>query len=808
MERFSTPLEAASTPAEQASRRLVLSSLWRDSDPLFRAAHAERNLVRLIDEWPAGAGIDLLLRTAGRGGRVRADLDVFGPAPSSWLADLRSAFDGIASVHRSHAPRTPLGVAQLAELVRDPARSFTPLNEEPPRPDASTTRQQHPAVALPAPSHNTSSTLLTVLRTAPSSFVRTIIAAPTILERSMLHEQLHSNWNSNVHPSLDEYQGSPVRIRTFVGASTPQAGLAPLRAALRGWGSALLCVELDPEQCVSDAAQATIGHIRPEGWALAMLRLPASGIDPEPGMPSRVRPARPLPMHPVPTRTPDSIAIGRAWTISGTRVPAWFHISDFTRHFFIDGATGTGKSNCITLLARALTEQNIGVTVMEHHGTGVDSIARALTPAAAARTTIVRHGNVDDPAGINLFAGQDPDVLEQNSNSFIELIQSIFDPKHQGIVGPRWLRWFSLLREAVSVQFGHDATLLHLLSVGSDLTRVDRLAQAISTQRPDLAHRLRAEISGLRGEEAANLTAWTMSKFQPLISQRATREIFGQPRDAVNVTEFLDSGENLLIDLAGSSLGLPTSRMLGALWLLKFQVAMGRRKNRRSPHVLIIDEAHLYTFGALSTLLAEARKYGLGIVLASQSLTNMSAELQLAIEANVANHISFRLGRDSVQAASFRHGGWPGSELATLPDLHAAASLTRAGTPQDPFLLSTPYAGADSPESQDQADAIDARSAQRWRAQAIPRVVDDLSIDRALRAAAPAPRPWNRQRPAGAPPNEHPGEQADGEPSDKPSFLDEWLARRQHASHSIPLSPEPLQTATATPSPSGSRDDE
>ncbi|WP_409046953.1 hypothetical protein AB2L57_09610 [Microbacterium sp. HA-8] len=364
-------------------------------------------------------------------------------------------------------------------------------------------------------------------------------------------------------------------------------------------------------------------------------------------------------------------------------------------------------------------------------------------------------------------------MREQMTAEFIELVQAIFDPRNEGIVGPRWRRWFSLLCDAVAAYFGSDATLLHLLAVASDPALVKKLALRVAKTDRDLGLRLHNEVGSLSGDEASNLPAWAISKFQPLVGQRRMREILGRPRDAVDVTRLIDEGGTLLVDLAGSALGTGSARMLGSLWLLKHWVAMGRRADQSRPHVIIVDEAHLMTFGALPAMLAEARKFGIGVVVVSQSIESLSPALQSAIEANVGTFFSYRLGLNTAGRASARFEGWPAQELVRLPDLRAATTLTRGGLQTEPFLLTTTRPAIDDADAYAQAAAVDARCAATWSSLA-GQTVSDADVASAL-ASPQTPRP----------------EATVSVPSDtgRPSFLQDWLtARVSHsAGHDSPV---------------------
>lgn len=187
---------------------------------------------------------------------------------------------------------------------------------------------------------------------------------------------------------------------------------------------------------------------------------------------------------------------------------------------------------------------------------------RALPDEYARRVLVIRHCDAGAPASVNLLAERDPDAREQAVAELVELVQSMFDPRGEDIVCPRWRRWFGLLTDGVRAWFGARVTLVHVAA--ADIARVNAPAARLAPRHPELAQRLRAEIGMLRGEEATNLTSWALSKFQPLVGQRAMREIVGRADDSVDVARLMDGGGALLVDLGGPTLGTSSARMLGA----------------------------------------------------------------------------------------------------------------------------------------------------------------------------------------------------------------------------------------------------
>jgi len=768
---------------ENGPAGLTVRSLLRDGAPDVRAALAERRLVRTIAEWAPGAGIDILVGSAPRGTRVRIDVRPIGDVPAGWRADIQAALEHVGALGAlgSRASRVTPPPPILAELVRDPARSQHPIEPDTCRPSDALALGA-PAVSWPVSVREAGSDLMAVLSCNPGAFVRMLIAAPTDLERSMLDDQLRQGWDRLANPSFDAYLGVPVRMRTFVGATGRGAGVASLRATVRGWGTAMVIRETDAatQRLFWAMGEADlVGHVRPEGWALAGVRLPVAGERSPVGIATHPRPIPDRPIDLAAHRHGDGIVIGHARTSSGRLRPVTLSHEDLGRHVFVEGRSGTGKTTFAVALAHELSCQGIGFSLLEHHGSGVDQALRALTPATASRAHVVRHGDLAAPGSVSLFGDSDDLVREQTISEFIDLIQRIFDPRAEGIVGPRWRRWFSLLCDAVGAFWGDQATLLHLLAVASDPDLAKKLAVALTATHRDLAHRVHREIGALRGDEASNLPAWAISKFQPLVGSRIMREIVGRAHDSVDVQAVMDEGRALLVDLGGPVVGTPSARMLGALWLLKHWVAMGRRADRTRPHVIIVDEAHLMTVGALPAMLAEARKFGVGVVILSQSIDALAPDLQAAIEANVGTHVSFRLGLGTASRASLRLDGWDPRELVRLPDLTAASTVTRGGVQSEPFLLRVRRPAIDTAQARAQSAALDARRVDRMRPTSPVATDRDVEAALEMRLAMPRTAAMGAESSDTAPVPI--AVAADPAPSARAPALDEWLARRRAA---------------------------
>jgi len=108
------------------------------------------------------------------------------------------------------------------------------------------------------------------------------------------------------------------------------------------------------------------------------------------------------------------------------------------------------------------------------------------------------------------------------------------------------------------------------------------------------------------------------------------RLIFGQKRSSVNIQEIMDSGKILLVNLAKGKLAESNARFLGMVLMAKIQAAAMERARipaaERRRFYLYVDEFQSLATQSFTMLLSEARKFGLGLILANQFASQIRDE--------------------------------------------------------------------------------------------------------------------------------------------------------------------------------------
>jgi hypothetical protein len=200
----------------------------------------------------------------------------------------------------------------------------------------------------------------------------------------------------------------------------------------------------------------------------------------------------------------------------------------------------------------------------------------------------------------------------------------------------------------------------------------------------DIAQRVTHDETSLR-----NITPYIVSKLAQFTSNPTLRELLCAKSGALDFSTIMDEGRILILRAPKGLLGQTDTEILAAVTLMRIaQVGMSRAarpKTDRRPVRLYVDEFQTCAGDGLADILAEARKFGLSLVLANQSLRQIDGRgsrpnVGEAALANAANLIALRVG--ALDAASL--APWFEREAASLchqPDFHATARVLQNGRP-------------------------------------------------------------------------------------------------------------------------------
>lgn len=464
--------------------------------------------------------------------------------------------------------------------------------------------------------------------------------------------------------------------------------------------------------------------------------------------------------------------------------------NDRRRHTYIIGQTGTGKSVLLENLAFQDMMDGKGFAFIDPHGDSAETLLGKVPKERVEDVIYFNPGDLSNPIGLNMFEFDHPDQKDFLIQEAINMLYGLYDPGHTGIVGPRLEHIFrncALLLMA-DPQGG---TFIDIPKCLIDPEFVKSKLKYVTDQTV-IDFWTKEFPASQRSNEAGEVTSWVVSKFGPFISNDSMRNIIGQLKSGFDLREIMDNKKILLVNLSKGRMGELNSKLLGIVFVMKFQAAAMSRANipesERVDFSLYVDEFQNFATESFESILSEARKYRLNLILGNQFMTQLTDKIREAIIGNVGTVISGRIGiTDADILIKKFQPVFETEDLTKMPNYQSIAVVMINNEPSAPFSMSfVPPMGQPNPQLSDALRKLSASKYGRPRAEVEKEIFARLQ-----------PRPVRPVMPPRSPAGGLPG----GAGS-KSSFLDEWKAKRRQLQQQAAAAGA-APGAPATPAASG-----
>lgn len=484
----------------------------------------------------------------------------------------------------------------------------------------------------------------------------------------------------------------------------------------------------------------------------------------------------------------------------GVKKPIRLSTNDRRRHTYIIGQTGTGKSVLLENLAFQDMMDGRGFAFVDPHGDSVEALLGKVPKERVEDVIYFNPGDMTNPIGLNMFEFDHPDQKDFLVQEAINMLYGLYDPGHTGIVGPRLEHIFrncALL--LMSDPSGGTFIDIPKLLIDQDFMK-SKLKYV--TDQTVLDFWTKEFPESQRSNEAGEVISWVVSKFGPFISNEAMKNILGQTKSGFNLRDIMDNKKILLVNLSKGRMGELNSKLLGIIFVMKFQAAaMGRAdmlEDQRVDFSLYVDEFQNFATESFESILSEARKYRLNLILGNQFMTQLTDKIREAIIGNVGTVISGRIGITDAEILVKKFAPtFDAEDLTKLPNYQSITSLMINNVPSAPFSMSfLPPMGQTNPQLRDALKRLSAAKYGKPRAQVEKEIFERLGRAEAEKKAKAAEDKKNQEQRMTTNIN------AGGS-----SFLDEWLAKRKQINKTQTTAPAVAQSVgqPITPAPIATR---
>lgn len=481
----------------------------------------------------------------------------------------------------------------------------------------------------------------------------------------------------------------------------------------------------------------------------------------------------------------------------GTKKPIRLSTNDRRRHTYIIGQTGTGKSVLLENLAFQDMMDGKGFAFVDPHGDSVEALIGKVPKERVEDVIYFNPGDMTNPIGLNMFEFDHEDQKDFLVQEAINMLYGLYDPGHTGIVGPRLEHIF---RNAALLLMADPAggTFIDIPKVLIDPEYMKSKLKYVRDQSV-LDFWTKEFPASQRSNEAGEVISWVVSKFGPFISNDSMRNIIGQTKSGFNLRDIMDNKKILLVNLSKGRMGELNSKLLGIIFVMKFQAAAMSRANvpedERVDFSLYVDEFQNFATESFESILSEARKYRLNLILGNQFMTQLTDKIREAIIGNVGTVISGRIGVTDAELMVKRfQPTFEAEDLIKMPNYQSVTSVMINNVPSAPFSMSfVPPMGQANPQLSDALKRLSAAKYGKPRAVVEKEIFERLgAADKAKKDRLEQMKGMQQGRPGASSPSKAGS-----------SFLDEWLAKRQQLGGQSQGTTKPAASSASPATPAG-----
>ncbi len=367
---------------------------------------------------------------------------------------------------------------------------------------------------------------------------------------------------------------------------------------------------------------------------------------------------------------------------------------DRLRHFYCIGQTGTGKTTLLKEMIIQDIKEGKGVCMIDPHGSDLQDVLANIPPERHEDVIYFDPAYTARPMALNMLE-YDEKFPEQKTFVVNELF-SIFRKLYGDVpesMGPAFEQYFRNSALLVMDDPASGNTLVDMSRVLSDKSYRDL---KISRCKNPLVKQFWVNAEKTTGEQGlANYVQYVTNKFDVFLANDVMRPVIAQEKSSFNFRDIMDNKKILLVNLSKGKLGDINANLIGLILVGKILIAALSRVDMFGkdfpPFYLYIDEFQNITTDSIATILSEARKYKLSLIIAHQFIAQLEDNIRDAVFGNVGSLCSFRIGAEDAKVLESQFAPtFVPNDLMNIDNHNAYLRLLVNGKPSKPFNVTVP----------------------------------------------------------------------------------------------------------------------
>ncbi len=336
----------------------------------------------------------------------------------------------------------------------------------------------------------------------------------------------------------------------------------------------------------------------------------------------------------------------------GRKTEIFMTDADRRRHMYIIGKTGAGKTEFIKNLALQDIRNGKGVAVIDPHGDLADDLLGLIPKDRLDDIIYFNPSDLERPMGLNMLEAPDENMRDFAVQEMISIFYMLFPPE---MIGPMFEHNMRNYMLTLMADVNNPGTIVEIPRMISD--DAFQKAWVAKVKDPLVRSFWEDEMAKTSDYHKSEMMGYLVSKVGRFVENEMMRNIIGQSKSAFNFRDIMDNGKILLANLSKGKTGEVNASLLGLILVAKLQMAAFTRadvaEDQRKDFYLYIDEFQNFVTPSIATILSEARKYRLNLILAHQYMGQLvrdgKPEIRDAVLGNVGTMLVARVGPEDIE---------------------------------------------------------------------------------------------------------------------------------------------------------------
>ena len=316
---------------------------------------------------------------------------------------------------------------------------------------------------------------------------------------------------------------------------------------------------------------------------------------------------------------------------------------DRSRHVYVIGKTGMGKSTLLENMAVQDIQNGEGMAFIDPHGKSAEQLLDYVPPHRLKDVIRFAPHDLEYPVSFNVMEDVGPDRRHLVASGLMSAFKKIW-------VDAWSARMEYILNNILLALLEYpDSTLVGVNRMLADKTYRDKVVDNVTDTSVKAFWTEEFAKYGERYMQEAG--ASIQNKIGQFISNPVIRNIIGQPHSTFDLRRVMDEQKILIMDLSKGKVGETNANLMGSMLITKlYLAAMSRAEvddatmEQLPPFYTYVDEFQSFANESFADILSESRKYKLSLTMAHQYIEQMSDEVRAAVFGNVGTMVTFRIG--------------------------------------------------------------------------------------------------------------------------------------------------------------------